>query len=75
VFSAYRAVVSTWLHTVYIVLRVWSFEIHILDTKMTTEAVTECVKQYPVLYDMTRPDYKYQKGRIKYRMRLAKSYA
>jgi hypothetical protein len=30
---------------------------------MTTEAVIECVKEYPVLYDMTRPDYK-KKGKI-----------
>jgi hypothetical protein len=39
---------------------------------MTSEAVIECVKEYPILYDMTRPDYKDQK-RIKCRMRLAKS--
>jgi hypothetical protein len=36
------------------------FEIHILKIKMTTEAVIECVKEYPILYDMTRPDYKDQ---------------
>jgi hypothetical protein len=28
---------------------------------MTTAAVIECVTEYPILYDMTRPDYKDQK--------------
>jgi hypothetical protein len=28
---------------------------------MTTEAVIECVKEYPILYDVTRPDYKDKK--------------
>jgi hypothetical protein len=32
---------------------------------MTTEAATECVKEYPILYDMTRPDYKDQKKKYK----------
>jgi hypothetical protein len=56
-------------------LRVWRFEIHILEKKITTEAVIECVKEYPTFYDMTSPDYREQRRRIKYGIRLAKSYA
>jgi hypothetical protein len=32
---------------------------------MTTEAVIECVKEYPILHDMTRPDCKDQKKKDK----------
>jgi hypothetical protein len=42
-------------------LSVWRFEIHTLEIKMTTEAVIECVTEYPILYDMTRTLYKDQK--------------